>query len=394
MAEWMAGRVALVTALALAACSNDSGNEGSTSPQTSGDSSGDSSGDTTGDSSGSESDSTTETSDDSIEDADTDLDTSDTTTGGEDPFPCAGYFPAEAVWCQDITDAATTADSATVAAWLEQAGWGNNDTFQIDFSMQVLDGDADTPRRSFDATGDFFTPDCDYVDVPVPEVGAIEGEQGYACEGDGDCHLIVAERDEGLLYEMWRANIVGDQFDGGCLAVWDMSVVYGDDGRGQGCTSADAAGFPIAPLLFTADEVAAGSIDHAIRFILPNAHIRELIYAPPATHSTGATSGPVEAPPYGVHLRLRADYPLDGLPNEGARVVARALQTYGMFLADGGQIALTAQSDRFTDAKWDGLLGPHDLVALRPIDFEVIDHGPLLDWGEQSCERVPLGTPP
>lgn len=79
---------------------------------------------------------------------------------------------------------------------------------------------------------------------------------------------------------------------------------------------------------------------------------------------------------------------------DAAGVVARAMQTYGMFLADGGQIALTGQSDRFTTNKWDGLLAPQDLVALRPSDFEVIDHGALLDWSQQSCERAPLGTPP
>ena len=364
--------------VALAGCTSPSEGEG-TSPETSSASDGDGDGDavTSGDGDGGDGDG---------EGGDGDGD-------GESPA-CAGYFPAGAVWCEDITEAATTSDSATVSAWLEQAGWGNNDQFQIDFSIEVIEADAGTPRRAFEATGSFYTPDCDYVEVPVPAGGAIEGEEGYTCTNDGDCHLIVAARDEGLLYEMWRANIVDDVFYGGCLAVWDMGVIYDDEGRGQGCTSADAAGFPIAPLLFTADEIAAGSIDHAIRFILPNAHIRNLIYSPPATHSTGATSGPIEAPPYGVHMRLRADYPLDDLPSEGARVVARALQTYGMFLADGGQIALTAQSDRFTVAKWEGLLAPQDLLGLRPMDFELIDHGALLDWGEQSCEREPLGTPP
>lgn len=48
--------------------------------------------------------------------------------------------------------------------------------------------------------------------------------------------------------------------------------VYPDDGRGEQCTSADAAGFPMSTLLFTADEVYAGEINHAIRFILPNAY--------------------------------------------------------------------------------------------------------------------------
>ncbi|WP_106393961.1 hypothetical protein [Enhygromyxa salina] len=388
--------IALVLAVG-PSCTSGSG-DGAGDSETVGDGDGDGDGDS-GDGDGDSGDGDGDSGDGDGDSGDGDSGDGDGDSGdGDGDLPaCAGYFPADAVWCQDITDAATTADSDTIAAWLEQAGWGNNDKFQIDFSLEVLEADADTPRRSFEATGAFYTPDCDYVEMPVPEVGAIEGEAGYECVSDGDCHLIVAARDENLLYEMWRANIIGGpggEFFGGCLAVWDMSVVYGDEGRGQGCTSADAAGFPIAPLLFTADEVASGSIDHAIRFILPNAHIRELIYSPPATHSTGATSGPVEAPPYGVHLRLRGDYPIDDLPSEGAKVVARALQQYGMFLADGGQIALTGQSDRFTDNKWDGLLAPQDLVALRPIDFDVIDHGALLDWGEQSCERVPLGTPP
>jgi serine/threonine-protein kinase len=56
-------------------------------------------------------------------------------------------------------------------------------------------------------------------------------------------------------------------------------------------------------------------------------------------------------------------------------VVARALQRYGMFLADGGNIALTAQSDRHTTAKWDDLLHPRDLQALQVTDFVVVDHG-------------------
>ena len=117
----------------------------------------------------------------------------------------------------------------------------------------------------------------------------------------------------------------------------------------------------------------AGRIDHAIRFILPNDRIQRG-YVRPATHGTNTTGG-ATAPYYGVHLRLRADYPIDTLPSEGAKVVARALQKYGMYHADGGNIALTGQSDRYTTAKWDGLLDPHDLAALDVEDFAVIDHG-------------------
>ncbi|MDB4955855.1 MAG: hypothetical protein JWO36_3424 [Myxococcales bacterium] len=67
--------------------------------------------------------------------------------------------------------------------------------------------------------------------------------------------------------------------------------------------------------------------------------------------------------------------PINSLPSEGAKVVARAMQKYGMYHADGGNIALTAQSDKHATAKWPGLLRATDLQALRVEDFEVIDHG-------------------
>ena len=244
---------------------------------------------------------------------------------------------------------------------------------RVDFTIEVLEAGAQTPLLAFRPTSDFYVPDCDRDPVPVPPGGAIEGEAGYECRGNGDCHLIVVDRSRMKLFEMWRADIRGGVFDGGCLAVWDMTRVYPPNGRGEQCTSADAAGFAIAPLLFGADEVAAGVIDHAIRFILPNDRIRAGVYVHPATHA-GAPGGPSDAPPYGTRLRLKAGYPVVSLPR-GAQVVARALQRYGMLLADGGELTLTARSDRFTAAKWAGLLDTLDLAALRPSDFEMVEAG-------------------
>lgn len=296
------------------------------------------------------------------------------------------YFPAAATWTQDVSRAPLDPESAMVVQWLEGAGWGLG-RMQVDFSIEVLDAPAGTPARPFTPTEDHFRPDCDLDPVPVPAGGALEGEQGYECRGDGDCHLIVVDRARRRLFEMWRADIRGSDFRGGCLAVWDLDRVYPPSGRGEQCTSADAAGYPIAPLLFTADEVAAGTIAHAIRFVLPNARIRRGEYVHPATHGTPAASGPPQAPPYGTRLRLRADYPV-GTLSPGAAVVARALQTYGMLLADGGQVTLTAQSDRFTQAKWAGRLGPRDLDALRPRDFEMVAAGPRIPL-TLDCVRNP-----
>ncbi len=295
------------------------------------------------------------------------------------------YFTRPMFWNYDISKAPKAANSAKIISSLKAAGgWGNSNIFQIDFSLNVLTANANTPKRTFKKNSEFYTPDCDTAAVPVPSGGNVEGNSGYACNSGGDCHLIVYDTSTKKLYEQYRASITSSSYSGGCLVVWDGTKSYGSSLRGDQCTSADAAGFPIAPLLFTADEVKAGKIDHAIRFILPNNRIRRG-YVRPATHSTNTTGG-TNAPYYGVHLRLRANYPIDSLPSEGAKVVARALQKYGMYHADGGNIALTAMSDRNTKAKWSGLLAPRDLRALKVDDFEVVDHGAPLPHG-YNCKR-------
>lgn len=297
------------------------------------------------------------------------------------------YFPDDAYWYTEVTDRAVDPTSSTVITALQDHGWGLG-RFQIDFSLEILEAAPETAPRSFSPTGDFYTPDCDAVDVPVPEGGNLEGESGYACENQGDCHLLVDDRSHALLYEMWRADIRGDVFEGGCLAVWEMDRVYGESGRGDQCTSADAAGYPIAPLLFTADEVAAGTVAHVLRLALPNTIIRDGSFHHPATHATNADGGGGEAVPYGAHLRLKSDFDLDRIEDPDAAPVVRALQTYGIVLADGGSVALMGRSDARTTSKWSDLFDSHGLVGIEPSDFE------LLELGEEraltfECERSP-----
>lgn len=300
--------------------------------------------------------------------------------------PGRPLFPAGSPFNTRIDQAPLDAESDAIIQYLESHHTADA-RFQVDFSLTILNADAQTPRMQFTPTEDHYDPDCDLAALPVPPDGALEGEDGYECTSDGDCHLIVVDSDECKLYEMWRANIVGDQFAGGCLAIWDLSQVYPPTGRGEYCTSADAAGFPIATLAFNADEVAAGAIQHAIRFILPNDLIRSDVYVHPGTHSTGATSGPADAPPYAVRIRLKAEVDISAL-TPGAQVVGRALQQYGMLLADGGNVTFTAASDRTTAHTWDEVgFGPHDLKGLSWSDFEVVELGERFEWSSGDCQH-------
>ena len=287
----------------------------------------------------------------------------------------ANYFPAGAIWTQDISHTPVDPQSSAMIAWLANAGgWGANNRMQADFSLRVIQADAATPQVPFRKAPGFFADDSDVVSTfPLPAGGGVEGEPGYQCP-NGDCHLIVVDRGHGKLYEAYQANYANNVLTAIFVAVWDLNRVYPPSGRGDQCTSADAAGFPIAPLLFSADDLAAGNINHAIRFTLPNPRIRAHVFVHPATHA-GAPSGPVSAPPMGVRFRLKASYDLSKL-TPSAQVVARAMQKYGMFLSDGGNIALTAQNDADTKAKYADLdFDSHSLWSLKVTDFEVVDLG-------------------
>jgi serine/threonine-protein kinase len=291
------------------------------------------------------------------------------------PNPAGGgVFTAVEPWNTRVdSHPKDPASDAIIQSLTNAGGWGTSG-FQIDMSIEVMHADASTPLQTFTPTGDFYTPDCDQVPFPVPANGMLEGETGYACTNGGDCHLLVVHDPSKKLYEMWRANIDSSGFSGGCVAVWDLTKQYPSSLRGDGCTSADAGGFPITAMLANADEVAAGNVSHALRFILPNGRIRHLSFVNPGTHTTAATSGDTSAPPYGVRFRLRADYPLSSLPSAGARTLAVALQRYGMFLADGGNVPLTVQGDHFTKHTWASVgVDSQALKAIQSSDFEVVD---------------------
>jgi serine/threonine-protein kinase len=55
------------------------------------------------------------------------------------------------------------------------------------------------------------------------------------------------------------------------------------------------------------------------------------------------------------------------------------MQKYGMVLADGGNIALTAADDAFSQHTWaDVGIDSHSLRGLLVTDFEVVDAGPTI----------------
>jgi hypothetical protein len=295
-----------------------------------------------------------------------------------------GLFTQPQPWTKDVSALSPSSESGAIIAALKAlGGWGSG-SFRTDDSLVLLEAKDSDPRVNVAEGADYYTPDCETLPaaIPLPTTGSIEGEQGYQCTQDGDCHLLLVARNEHKLYELYQANrsSASGPIQTTCLVTWDLNKAYPDTLRGEQCTSSDAAGLPVAALTPTADEVFAGEVPHALRFILPNARMAKGVYVHPATHAGAPSSTNTSAPPYGVRFRLKQSFDENKIPSQGGKVLAQALKKYGMILSDGGNIPITIASDKFSQHKWSevGITNNQALSALTPDDFEVVDLGPRI----------------
>ena len=226
-----------------------------------------------------------------------------------------------------------------------------------------------------------YAGESDHGPYPIPPDAPIEGGRGAG----GDRHVIVVDRDSCLDYEMFAAYPHrGAYWTAASGAIFNLRSNHL---RPAGWTSADAAGLPILPGLARYDEVARGVIDHALRFTAPCTS-RAYVYParhfassclPCARHPASPERTAHESsgcsgfyPPMGLRVRLKASVDISRLPYQ-ARVVAEALERYGMILADNGSpwYVSGAPNPRWND---DAL---HQLDRLSGRDFEVVDTSSL-----------------
>ncbi len=200
---------------------------------------------------------------------------------------------------------------------------------------------------------------------PIPTDAPIEGGPNAT----GDRHVIVLERDNCLLYEVFYAfpQNGGTSWTGGSGAIWDLTS---NTIRGElGWTSADAAGLPILPGLVTYEEVASGEINHAIRFTVPQTRNT---YVWPATHQASSLSG-VQYPPMGQRFRLKANFDISGYSEE-AQVILQAMKTYGIILADNGSAWYISGAP---SESWDNDI-LHEMDNVLGSNFEAVNVSSLM----------------
>jgi hypothetical protein len=251
----------------------------------------------------------------------------------------APSLPTEAAWNQDISKAPVARNSAATIAYVDAHGgdrlhpdFGSPRAYGFPYAV-VGPGQAKLPIH-YTAYGD----ESDPGPFPVPKGAPVEGGN----DSDGDRHVLVVDRADCRLYELYRAFFRGGHWNADSGTAWDLRSAAR---RPDSWTSADAAGLPIFPGLVRYDEVAAGHLDHAIRVTFESTRNA---WVHPASHCAGDTSSS-DAPAMGTRLRLKAGYGL-GSFSGGAKVIAEALKHYGMIVADNGSNWYFSGS---SDRRWD-----------------------------------------
>jgi hypothetical protein len=282
--------------------------------------------------------------------------------------PRCPVFPASNAWNQRV-DALPVAAGSTQLIQSMGAGTG----LHADFGSGLWDGgpigipfDVVSKRTPRSRISFEYADESDKVAYPIPKTVHIEGGRAST----GDRHALLLDRDACRLYELFALTRSGGRWKAGAGAVFDLRS---NKLRPAGWTSADAAGLPILPGLARYDEVARGTIDHALRF---TASRTRKAYVYPARHDASSSDDPA-LPPMGLRVRLKAAVDISGYPKQ-ARIVLQALKTYGMILADNGSSWFVSGAP---SPKWsnDAL---HTIGAVKGSDFEVVDTSSLPHPGQ------------
>jgi hypothetical protein len=287
-------------------------------------------------------------------------------------------FPASSAWNQDISASAVDPSSATIIAGIGTSaavhadfGSGLSNGSKIGIPYVVVDGSQALVPISFTAYGS----ESDPGPMPIPPTGPIEGDPA---PGTGDRHVLVLNKDNCFLYEMYSAYpAANNSWTAGSAAVWDMTA---NTQRVYTWTSADAAGLPIFPGLVRYDEVASGKIQHALRFTLSQSRAA---FVAPASHFASFVDDPALAP-MGMRMRLKAGFDTSGY-SAANQVILKALKQYGMIMADNGS---SMYISGVPDERWDNN-DLHQLGNLKASDFEVVQMGTVY-----TASNIPSGAAP
>ena len=281
--------------------------------------------------------------------------------------PNCPLSPANSYWRADVSKLPVVAKSATYIA-----SEGATAGLKADFGSGLWDGGPiGIPYTTVPGTQAKVAMTFDYASesnpgpYPFPANAPIEG----GANSTGDRHVLVVDRDNCKLYETWDSHPnANGSWHVGSGAVFNLTS---NALRPAGWTSADAAGLPILPGLVRYEEVAGGTVAHAIRMTVPHT---QQAYLWPARHQAGESTN-ANLPHMGEWFRLKASVnPASFDP--AVRPIIVALQHFGAIIADNGSAWYISGAP---DPRWN-----NDLLAtlgrIKGSDFEAVDtHSIIVD---------------
>jgi hypothetical protein len=279
--------------------------------------------------------------------------------------PNCPLFPADNVWNTNISQLPVDPHSAEWMASMDSATTNLHPDF----------GPSDDPSTPYGIPYAVVSPSQPLVNVtfqyasesdpgpyPFSATTPIEG----GSQSTGDRHAIMVNPSTCTLYELYDATYSPSGSTAGSGAIWNLNS---NALRPSGWTSADAAGLPILPGLVRYDEVESGAITHAIRM---TAESTDTSFIWPARHEAGTSNNP-DLPPMGARFRLKAGYDISGYSPQ-AQVVLRAMQQYGLILADNGSNWYFGGT---ADPAWPSSL-VNELKEVPASEFEAVDESSLM----------------
>jgi|SRR5579862_4879233 len=249
-------------------------------------------------------------------------------------LPAGGFprpFASNSVWNTPIGNTQPVANSAALVAYLAAHAVHPNMTLR-DWGVSVAEA------QPGDAT--FTVPCLVYSNCTLGAFGTFRIPLTAAPDPSGDGHLAVYDPEADREWDMWQAQTKGGAWTAGAGAALSTA---GDGVAPATAASGDAANLPLLGGLVRPEEILQGHIDHALVFTMPD--VSSVGHICPATHHDGSTSNP-NALEEGMRLQLDPSLNVDALPIPSwEKTLARAMQTYGMYLRDqGGSLAILAEN--------------------------------------------------
>jgi len=276
-------------------------------------------------------------------------------------------FPANNAWNTDVSAAPVDPNSDALIASIGLAtalhadfGSGTYNGSPIGIPYVVVAGTQARVAITWTAYG----AESDAGPYPVPANAQVEG----APNTGGDRHVIVIDRDNNRLYELYRAFLnPNGSWNADCGAVFHLDSNTVRPTAQPGWTSADAAGLPIVPGLARYEEAALGpgGIRHALRFTVQNSR---RAYVPPATHRA-STQTSADLPPMGMRVRLKASYVIPAGFSTETRALLTAMKTFGLIVADNGRNWYVTGAP---DERWSNDVLSRELGQVQGSNFEVL----------------------